>query len=112
MSEFIEERSHIKIKIIAATMQVIKKDGSKQDFDQGKIRNAISMAAQEAGIGEDKKNEIIEKVLSAVSGIMEGKEEITTTEIKTKVLMELDNIEPSVSDAWRKYDREKKGAQG
>jgi len=90
--------------------QVVKKDGSKQDFDPGKIRNALSMAAKEAGISEEKKNEVVEQVISAVTGIVEGKEEISTGEIKTKVLMELDNIEPSVSDAWRKYDREKKGA--
>lgn len=91
--------------------QVVKKDGSKQDFDPGKIRNAVSMAAKEAGISEDKKDEVVEQVVSAVMGIIQGKEEVTSTEIKTKVLMELDNIEPSVSDAWRKYDREKNGAQ-
>ena len=89
--------------------QVVKKDGSKQDFDPGKIRNAISMAAKEADISEDRKNEVVEQVISAVTGIVEGKEEVSATEIKTKILMELDSIEPSVSDAWRAYDREKKG---
>lgn len=68
------------------------------------------MAAKEAGISEERKNEVVEQVISAVTGIVEGKEEVSTGEIKTKVLMELDNIEPSVSDAWRAYDREKKEA--
>ena len=37
------------------------------------------------------------------------REEIATSEIKEKILSELDRIEPSVSAAWRKYDEEKKG---
>jgi transcriptional regulator NrdR family protein len=91
--------------------QVIKKDGSKVPFEPEKIRKAVLMAAAEANISEDKKQEIAGKVMGAVIQMVEGKEEVTSTDIRTKALMELDNIEPTVSDAWRKYDREKKGVQ-
>jgi len=90
--------------------EVTKKDGSKMPFDSEKIKKSISMAADQAYLSEEKKNEVVEKVTAAALQMAEGKEEITTTEIREKVLSELDALEPSVSEAWRKYDQEKKGA--
>ena len=40
----------------------------------------------------------------------EGKEEIATSEIREKILSELDSVESAIAEAWRKYDQEKKGA--
>ena len=88
--------------------EVIKKDGTKEPFDAGKIKKAISMAADRAGLSEEKKNEVVEKVTASAVQMADAKEEITTAEIGKKVLSELDSIEPSVSAAWRKYDQENK----
>ncbi len=90
--------------------EVVKRDGTKEPFDAGKIRNAISMAATEAGLEEEKKKEVVEQVTAVVVGMADTKEEITTSEIKESILAELDNVEPSVSAAWRKYDSENKQA--
>ena len=90
--------------------EVIKKDGSKQPFDAEKIKNSIRAAASQAGLPEEKMNEVVEKVTLAAVSMADAKEEIASTEIKEKILSELDSVEPSVSDAWRKYDAEKKGA--
>jgi len=90
--------------------QVIKKDGTKQPFDAEKIRKSIRAAADEAGLSEERKNEIVEQVATTVIQMAEGKEEIATSEIREKILGELDNLEPSVSAAWRKYDQENKNA--
>ena len=92
------------------TAQVIKKDGTKQPFDAEKIKNAISMAAEQAGLSEERKNEVVEQVSAQALQMAEGKEEVTTSEIRDKVLEDLDQAEPSVAEAWRKHDQEKEGA--
>jgi len=90
--------------------EVIKKDGTKEPFDPEKIRNSIAVAAEQAGLLEERKNEVVEQVATAVIQMAEEKEEIATLELREKILLDLDRIEPSVSAAWRKYDQEQKGA--
>ena len=89
--------------------EVTKKDGIKQPFAAEKIRNSIAAAAQTTDLSEERKNEVVEQVATAVIQMAEGKEEIATSEIREKILSELDNIEPAISEAWRKHDQEKKG---
>ena len=84
---------------------VIKRDGSKEPFDSGKIKNAIRAAAKGAGVEEDKANAIVEQVTISVVQAVAGTEEVATTEIKEKALAQLDAIEPSIADAWRQYDQ-------
>ena len=83
--------------------QVIKKDGTKQPFDPEKIRRAIGLAVEQAGLSEERKNEVVEQVAVAAIQLADTKEEIATSEIKEKILSELDNIEPSVASVWREY---------
>lgn len=89
--------------------QVIKKDGTKEPFDPEKIRNSIIAAAGLANLSEERKNEVVEQVATTIIEIAAVKEEIATSEIREKVLSELDRVEPSVAEAWRKYDQEQKG---
>jgi len=90
--------------------EVTKKDGTKEPFDAGKIKNAIEAAAKDAGLAEERKNEIVGQVSAKVIAMADGKEEITSSEIKESILSELDSVEPSVSAAWRKYDEGKAAA--
>ena len=83
----------------------IKKDGTKVPFESGKIKASIMAAALEAGLSEKESTDIAEKVLSLVTTTFGGQEEVTTSEIKEKVLSELDTMAPAVSEAWRKYDQ-------
>lgn len=87
--------------------EVIKGDGSRQPFDEGKIRRSIEAAAQEAGLGQERVAELVDQVSRVATGVADGKEEITTSEIKETILSELDRIEPSASEAWRKHDQAK-----
>lgn len=87
--------------------QVIKKDGTKEPFDAEKIKKSIAGAAQDANVSEERKNQIVEQVANATIQMAEGKEEIASSELKAKILGDLDQIEPSVSAAWRKQDEEK-----
>ncbi|MGD0576791.1 MAG: ATP cone domain-containing protein [Candidatus Staskawiczbacteria bacterium] len=83
---------------------VIKKDGTKVPFDAEKIKSAVMAAASQAGVAEDAASDTAQKVVDAVSMAFSGQEETPTSEIKEKVLSELDAIAPDVSASWRKYD--------
>ncbi len=89
---------------------VVKKDGTKEPFDEGKIRRSIIAAAQGSNLSEERTNEIVNQVSSAAMQLAEGKEEIATSEIREKILAELDVLETSVSEAWRKHGQESKEA--
>lgn len=89
------------------TSEVIKNDGSKVPFDPEKIKNAISKAAEQAGLSEQRINELVEEVGGAAIQLADSKEEISTAELKEKILGDLDKTEPSVSASWRKYAAEK-----
>lgn len=88
---------------------VIKKDGEKEPFDAKKIEASLSAAVSEANLPEERTGEVVKQVLSAAMQLAEGKEEIATIEIKEKILSELDALEPSVAEVWRKREQEKRG---
>jgi len=88
--------------------QVIKKDGSKEPFDVEKIKRAIRLAGQQAGLDGIKQNEVAEKIAAKIVEILKDKEEVTAIEIRDKILGELDIYAPSVSAAWRDYESHKK----
>ena len=88
--------------------EVIKKDGTKEPFDAGKIKNSILGAAQRTDLSEERKNEVVEEVAATVIQMAEEKDEIATSEIKEKILSELDKVEPAISEAWKKYEQENK----
>jgi len=86
---------------------VIKRDGTREPFDAEKIRRAITGAAQRTNLPEERKKEVVEQVLNTALQLAREKEEIATSELKEKILSELDAIEPSISETWRKYAQEK-----
>jgi len=87
--------------------QVIKKDGSKEPFDVEKIKKGVRLAGQQAGLDEIKQNELAEKIAAKIVEIFKDKEEVTTIEIRDKILGELDIYAPSVSAAWRDHESHK-----
>ena len=88
---------------------VTKKDGTRVPFDLEKIKSAVVAATMEAEMPEQEANILAETILSLVSVDFEGQEEVSSSEIKEKILSELDTSAPSVSESWRKYE-ESKGA--
>ena len=87
--------------------EVVKKDGSKQAFDPEKIRNSLKGAAKRTELPEERQNEVVEQVATAVIQLADAKEEIATSEIRENILSELDRVEPTVSAAWKKHEEEK-----
>lgn len=85
---------------------VIKKDGRKQPFQVDKIRRAILASADRAGVIRERAENVAEQVMASVVEVASTKKEITSAEIKEKILMELDIIQPSMAEVWRQYTKE------
>lgn len=90
---------------------VIKKDGGREPFDPEKIKNSIRMAA--AGVVTDTQEleQLVDGAAGAALALAAAKEEISTSEIKSAILENLDKTAPNVSAAWRAYDSQKAKGQ-
>ncbi|MDP2599077.1 MAG: ATP cone domain-containing protein [Candidatus Liptonbacteria bacterium] len=89
-------------------INVIKKDGSRASFNEEKIRRSVRMAAERAGLSEEKMVAVVYKTASEVAKLTEGKEEVSTTELRETILGVLNNMEPSVVQSWEEYESAKK----
>lgn len=85
--------------------QVIKRDGTKEPFDESKLKKSIELAAQEAGLEASRVQEVVNQVASVALELAASQEEIPTSELREKILSELDKIESGIAEAWRKYDQ-------
>jgi len=86
---------------------VTKKDGTKVPFDKEKIKSAVAASSLEAGLSQEEATELAGKVLDAVVTAFEGQEEVASSEIRERVLSELDVMSPAVSESWKKYEESK-----
>lgn len=83
---------------------VIKRDGSKEPFDAEKMKRAIASAAHNANFPLDKSEDLINDLTVKVLDGFQGKDEVTSVEIRDFILTLLDSIAPTVSMAWRNHD--------
>ena len=86
---------------------VTKKDGSKQSFDEGKIKGSIQLACQDAGISPERTAEIVNQVLPSVLTVAAAREEVATSELREAILREMEAKEPAAAEAWRKHETAK-----
>ena len=89
--------------------EVTKRDESKQPFDAEKLKSSIEKSARDAGLPDERVAELVNQVSAKALQLAEGKKEVTSAELREAILSELDSVESSVSEAWRKYDKETKG---
>jgi transcriptional regulator NrdR family protein len=88
--------------------EVIKRNGQREDFRAEKIANAIRKASIDAGIQIDKKKKMMEDVSKKAIEMAEQKGQIATSALRDKILNELNQTEPKVAEAWRKFDQKYK----
>lgn len=88
---------------------VVKKDGTKEPFDGNKIRKALEATAKDTGLDVKQAGEVVKKVLGAIMLFVKTRDEVATSEIRDKILLELDRVAPVVAVGWRKYEETKKG---
>ena len=86
---------------------VTKKDGERVAFDAGKITHAILSASSETEIVETEAQSIAQEVVNIITMDLGAREEISTDELREKILSELDSLSPAIAEAWRKYDEGK-----
>lgn len=74
-------------------MEVINRDGAAEAFEDEKLYNSAFYPSMEAELGEERSNEIAEKVVWEVKAWMDKHEvnRITTREIRDKVEQVLEN---------------------
>jgi len=88
--------------------EVIKRDASRQEFSAQKVRDSIEAAAKEAKLTEQRIQQVVEDASKAPVGMANGVKPVQTRMIRDMILTRLDVIEPSVSEAWRSFDRKRK----
>lgn len=82
---------------------VIKKGGAIEKFDIEKIKKSILAAISQTQLPKEKQTEILEKILSSLLDFLKNKNEVFTTEIEAKILMELEKELPEAAAFWREY---------
>ena len=87
--------------------QVIKRDGTKEPYDENKMTKSISDAGHDAGLPDDKIAAIVSQVGGVAAALAAGKEEIATSELGMCILAELSKVDPAVADAWKKNEAAK-----
>ncbi|MDO8529958.1 MAG: ATP cone domain-containing protein [bacterium] len=86
---------------------VTKTDGTRVPFKEEKLKNSIVAAGHDAGLSDEEALEIATKVTSLVMPLIQNQEDISSTELKEKVMAELEVSYPALADAWKKYDETK-----
>ncbi len=77
--------------IIQAELSVVKKDGTRQEFDREKIRNGIYKACWKRKITMEEQDAVIDKVIAGIEADFER--EVVSEEIGTRVLKSLKELD-------------------
>jgi len=87
---------------------VVKRDGSRHPFDAEKLKDSVRKAAKEAGHDDVRVASIVDTTSAGALSLAAGVDEISTAELKMKILADLDTMAPEVAAAWRRHDAEVK----
>lgn len=88
--------------------QVIKSNGEAVPFNAKSISWSITRAAKDAKLTPEEINKVVNEVSNIVISFAETKDEILSSDIRDRILSELDLLEPKVSAEWRKFMNAKK----
>ncbi len=86
---------------------VTKKDGTRSPYDAEKIKHGVMHAALEAELADAEADAIAEEIATSMASTFESVEEVSTEELREKILSELDATHPAVAESWRKYEEGK-----
>lgn len=86
---------------------VVKKSGDRETFSEDKLKKSIMAACIDADIPEDRTRELVLGVAEKMMNNFEGKDEITTSELRDAVVAALEDMESSAAEAWRKFESSK-----
>ncbi len=87
-------------------MQVLKRDGSREEFDVEKLKASVVAAAQDAGVDS---GQFASSVAEAVAQSFSGRDQVSFSDIRDAVFVELNKVAPAVVEAWKNHEKEVKG---
>jgi transcriptional regulator NrdR family protein len=88
---------------------VVKRDNTRETFNEKKLRTSIEAAAREAKLPMDKVKRLVEEISKNIIQYAQKEKELRSATIRENILDKLDVAAPEVSRAWRDYDRRTKG---
>lgn len=94
---------------VSTLTQVVKRDRSKERFDEKKIRRSIESAAREANLPDENVKRLVDDISAPVIEAASAGKLVRSAAIRDDILKRLDAKEPMVSRAWRDFDARTKG---
>ena len=88
---------------------VVKRDHSKEKFDEAKIKRSIESAARETKLPDENVRHLVDEVSRPVIDCARCEKMIRSAAIRDDILNKLDATEPKVSRAWRDFEARTKG---
>lgn len=88
---------------------VVKRDNTRETFNEKKLWTSIEAAARDAKLPEDRLKRLEDTVAKNIINKARKEKEIMSTTIREDILSRLDAAAPEVSRAWRDFDRRTKG---
>ena len=86
-------------------VDVLKKSGKKESFDQNKVVNSIQKAVLDSGATIDSKKNTIDIVVKDVLVLINDSKVIESESIRLRILKTLSELAPRVAIAWREFDK-------
>ncbi len=85
-------------------VEVVKKAGTKEQFDSKKIERSIEKAAIDAGYSLGDIKRIEEEIIEDITEEAKKIGELNTVAIRDSIFNKLNKNEPSIVESWKKFD--------
>jgi transcriptional regulator NrdR family protein len=85
-------------------VEVVKKGGTKEQFDSKKIRKSIEKAAIDAGYTSGDIKGIEDEIIKDITEEAQKIGELNTKDIRDSIFNNLNENKPSIVESWKKFD--------
>jgi transcriptional repressor NrdR len=89
-------------------VEVVKRDGSKEEFDNAKIKRSIEKAAIDAGYTLEDINSITKEIPEEITEEAKKNGIINTKAIKDSIFNKFEKTDSSLVKSWKKFDKKYK----
>lgn len=93
-------------------MNVIKRNGLMEPFDERKLRGSIEKAMIDARLKIDELSDDIDQIVDSTMRSLNNKQDVDISELRSSILEELEKRKPVAAAAWRSFDAKYKTKAG
>ncbi len=86
--------------------QVIKRNGSRENFNIQKLRKSIENAVSEAGFSVTEKMNLIEHATQDAENLVKERNEVKSQELRNEIVNDLEEDDSKVAESWRNYEKQ------